>query len=87
MRLDEADPKGLVREAYAIEGIGIHECRSIFVDWALSLEAEAMRAALPVLIGAYAEARPDHPMSGVLAAALSPPSPPRRRGGRAARVG
>ena len=37
MQLTEADPKGLVRESYAIEGISPGECRSIFLDWALSL--------------------------------------------------
>ena len=31
------DPKGLIREAYRIEGITLGECRSIFLDWALSL--------------------------------------------------
>ena len=34
-----ADPKGLIREAYAIEGITDGECRSILIDWALSLRA------------------------------------------------
>ena len=37
VRLEEADPKGLVRESYNIEGITLGECRSIFMDWALSL--------------------------------------------------
>jgi hypothetical protein len=37
MDLSEADPKGLIRESYRIEGITAGECRSIFVDWALSL--------------------------------------------------
>ena len=37
VRLDEADPKGLVRESYNIEGITLGECGSIFMDWALSL--------------------------------------------------
>jgi hypothetical protein len=89
MDLTEADPKGLVRESYAIEGITAPECRSIFLDWALSLKgatdpAEAARA----LIAHYALGRPEHPMSAVLAASLQPSSiRPGRRGGRAARVG
>ncbi len=33
------DPKGLIRESFAIEGIGAPECRSIFLDWALGLPA------------------------------------------------
>ena len=35
MELAEADPKGLVRESYQIDGITVGECRSIFLDWAL----------------------------------------------------
>ncbi|SNX67608.1 hypothetical protein SAMN05878503_101245 [Cereibacter ovatus] len=87
MRLNEADPKGLVRESYAIEGISIYECRSIFVDWALSIPTTDAAEALRVLIAAYAAERPDHPMSTVLNDGLAAPSAPRRRGGRAARVG
>lgn len=87
MLLTEADPKGLVRESYRIEGITTAECRSIFMDWALSLPvggnvADALRA----LIAHYALPAPDHPMSRVLHEALVPAEAPRRRGGRAARV-
>lgn len=87
MEMSLADPKGLVRESYAIEGITAAECRSIFLDWALSLKpgvevAEAAR----VLIAAYALERPDHPMSRVLNEGLTTPPRPVRRGGRAARV-
>lgn len=88
MDMSLADPKGLVRESYAIEGITAPECRSIFLDWALSLKpgtdpAEAAR----VLLAHYALGRPDHPMSKVLEAGLAPPATPGRRGGRAARLG
>lgn len=88
MNLAEADPKGLVRESYRIEAITAGECRSIFVDWALSVPsgldvADALRA----LIAEYGTGAPDHPMTGVLTAALIAPEPPRRRGGRAARQG
>ena len=41
MLLTEADPKGLVRESYRIDGITLEECRSIFIDWALSLPVGA----------------------------------------------
>jgi hypothetical protein len=83
----KADPKGLIRESYRIEGITTGECRSIFVDWALSLPtgsgfAEHAR----LLLSVYGEAAPGHPMTAVLNEALSAPAEPRRRGGRAARV-
>lgn len=87
MRLDEADPKGLVRESYRIEGITLGECRSIFMDWALSLPVgRSTPDALRVLIAEYAEGLPDHPMSQVLALGLQPPSEPTRRGGRIGRM-
>ena len=88
MRMDEADPKGLVRESYRIDGISGPECRSIFIDWALSLQPgvevdEALRAVL----AEYALAAPEHPMSRVLTEALGAPERPRRNGGCAARLG
>lgn len=88
LRLEEADPKGLVRESYRIEGITAGECRSIFVDWALSLPVDApMRDALRTLIAHYAMPDPEHPMSKVMTEGLTAPEAPKRRGGRAARVG
>lgn len=88
MRLDEADPKGLVRESYRIDGISGGECRSIFIDWALSLKPGVESdEALRVVLAEYAMAAPDHPMTKVLTEALVRPEPPRRRGGRAARLG
>ena len=65
---NEDDPKGLIREAYRIDGITLAECRSIFLDWALSLPAEA-------------DTTPDHPMTAVLAEGKTTLTTPRRRGG------
>ena len=88
MDMSLADPKGLVRESYAIEGITAPECRSIFLDWALSLKAGTdLAEAARVLIAHYALDRPDHPMSLVLTEGLKAPQTPTRRGGRAARLG
>lgn len=87
MDLTVADPKGLIREGYAIEGISLGECRSIFLDWALSLGAGTdPREALRVLIAHYPPGAPDHPMNAVLTAGLVDPQSPMRRGGRAARI-
>ncbi|MBP1805477.1 hypothetical protein [Rubellimicrobium aerolatum] len=81
---DPHDPKGLVREAYRIDGITEGECRSIFLDWALSLpEGADPRPAVTALLDRHGT---DHPMTGVLRAALARPEPPRRRGGRAGRL-
>ena len=88
---DPDDPRGLIRESYAIEGISDSECRSIFFDWALGpdLPADAdQRAAIRRLLGTYGTDAPDHPMTRVLTEGLeSGAATPRRRGGRAARPG
>jgi hypothetical protein len=88
MDLSEADPKGLVRESYRIDGITAGECRSIFMDWALSIPVgRSVPDAVRVLIAHYGSAEPDHPMSSVLSQALTEPDTPRRRGGRIGRQG
>lgn len=76
------DPKGLIHEAFRIEGISSEECRSIFLDWALSLpdEQETSRA-LQEVIRLYAMDAPEHPMSRVLRDGLTSIATPRRRGG------
>jgi hypothetical protein len=82
MDLSQYDPKGLVRESYRIEGIGMPECRSIFLDWALSLpEGADTQPALEALKEAYGAAQPDHPMTQVLTEGLVKMTTPRRRGG------
>ena len=59
---NEDDPKGLIREAYRIDGITLAECRSIFLDWALSLPAEAdTTPAIERLSAHYGPDHPDHP--------------------------
>lgn len=84
--MDTNDPKGLIREAYAIEGITAPECRSIFLDWALSVPKDAEIAQLiGVLLARYAGANPAHPMTTTLRAGLGPAQVPRRRGGREGR--
>lgn len=82
---DETDPKGLIRESYAIEGITEAECKSIFVDWALSVKGTDPREAIRALLVHYGEAHPDHPMTKILTAGLLAPDRPQRRGGRLGR--
>lgn len=88
MELKLADPKGLIRESYRIDGIDASECRSIFLDWALSLAPGVeVKEAVRTLLATYHEDAPDHPMGVVLTESLSAPiAPGGRRGGRAART-
>lgn len=85
MDKDVADPKGLVRESYAIEGITEAECKSIFIDWALSLKDADPHEAMRALLVYYGEGAPDHPMTAILTAGLTAPTRPQRRGGRTGR--
>lgn len=81
--LAEADPKGLIREAFRIEGITAEECRSIFLDWALSLAPDVVPiAAMRVLLATYGAGAAGHPMAVVLAEGLAamPPGSGRRGG-------
>jgi hypothetical protein len=84
---DPHDPKGLIRESYRIDGITTAECRSILLDWALSLPVDAPPAPhLQALLDGYGAQAPDHPMTATLRAGLTPAAAPRRRGGRQGRV-
>ncbi len=80
------DPHDLIHEAYRIEDIGPEECRAIFFDWALGLDAETdMVAAAKTLHIDLAGKNPDHPMSKLLAEAslgLTRGRSGRRRGRR-----
>ena len=78
----ELDPKSLMYEAYHIDGIKPSECRSIFLDWAVSLPGgQDSAAAIQVILDMYGTANPDHPMSVVLQQGLEAVANPKRRGG------
>ncbi|MEM9796443.1 MAG: hypothetical protein AAF919_08135 [Pseudomonadota bacterium] len=83
-QMERDDPKGLIRDAYAIEGIGPSECRSIFLDWALGVEGDP-KPAIARLLARHGVA--GHPMDAVLRDGLAEAPVARRRGGRAARLG
>ncbi|MEX0276619.1 MAG: hypothetical protein AB3N19_03805 [Ruegeria sp.] len=79
---DPNDPKGLIREAYRIDGIALPECRSIFLDWALGFPPDRdQQEALTVLHSAYSARYAEHPMTQVLREGLETAQAPKRRGG------
>ncbi len=83
---DAMDPKGLIRESYRIEGITPGECRSIFLDWAISVPVgEDSRKHIERLLERYGSEASDHPMTEVLKMALEDAGRARRRGGAKAR--
>lgn len=78
----DIDPKRLIRESYRIDGITAAQCRSIFLDWALSLpEGSDSAVAIGALLGRYGTVWPDHPMTQILEQGLTRIRAPRRRGG------
>lgn len=88
MKGDELDPKALIREAYRIEGIGAPECRTILMDWALSLpDGQDQRTALRAMLDRHGATEPDHPMTGLLQEGLAKLATTGRRGGWRGRRG
>lgn len=83
---DATDPKGLIEDAYKIEGISAPECRSIFLDWAMSYQGTPIEG-IKALLARHGEANdPEHPMTQTLKDGLAMPVTPQRRGGRRTRV-
>ena len=78
----ELDRTKVIREAYRIEGIGLEDCRSIFLEWLLGLpnDLDATEAA-QALLTHHAEQPIDHPMTVVLSEAVQGRATARRRGG------
>ena len=85
MTLDDIDKSGLIREAYRIENITGTECRSIFMEWALTLPpAVPYATAIEHLLEAYG-ADAGHPMTMLLREGQAEAPMPARRGRRRAR--
>ncbi len=83
----KCDPKGLIYESYRIDGISISECRTIFLDWALSLpDGIEMTEALHELISTFGVKRADHPMTILLREGLTS-TPNRHRRSRRRTLG
>ena len=82
MKGDLDDPKALIQEAYRIEDITRPECRSIFLDWALSLPIEKNSdISIQNLLARYKSKFSDHPMTETLEEGLLTMVKPKRRGG------
>lgn len=80
---DPLDPRGLIREAYRIEGVTEPDCRSIFFDWALGLpDGVAAETLIGALLARYGAGAPDHPMTKVLREGMDAPRERPRRGRR-----
>ncbi len=82
MERDPLDHKNLIFESYRIDGIEKSDCRSIFLDWALSLpDGQDTKSAIETMLERYEKVNADHPMTEVLREGLETAKTPRRRGG------
>lgn len=76
------DSKGLICESYQIEGITDSQCRTIFLDWALSLPSEIdTKVAINALLKQVGPEHTNHPMTAILEQGLVQMTRPKRRGG------
>jgi hypothetical protein len=83
----DIDARGVIHEAYRIEGITEKDCRTIFLDWAMfAPDSPSMAEQLQTFLDVYAPGNPDHPMNRVIREGLAKSSASTgRRGGRAGR--
>ena len=81
------DPRGLLYEAYRINGITLADCKTIFLDWALGLDYNIDQIkAISSALEEYEQDNPKHPMTTVLRDGIVPEGKPRKRlGGHNAR--
>ena len=82
------DPRGLLYEAYQIDGISLADCKTIFLDWALGLDynIDQIKAVIAAL-EEYEEDNPKHPMTKVLREGIVIQGKSRKRlGGRSSRT-
>ena len=81
------DKKGLIFEAYNIEGIESSSCRIIFFDWLMSLDPSFDQGkAIKELLKHYSPKFPDHPMTKLLIEGIDRNSEIRQRRKRARNV-
>lgn len=74
-----ADPRGLIEEAYRIDGITAADCRSIFFDWVCGVnEIDNLNQLVLALHQHFAPVNPSHPMTCVLAEGLLPSTNPKK---------
>ena len=82
--MTDPDPRGLIAEAYVLDAPTPAQCRTIFLNWAISAPDTGPEA-LNTLLARHGAAQ-DHPMTGILRDAQQGGMAPRRRGGRRGRL-
>jgi hypothetical protein len=82
----DIDERGMIHEAYLIEGITEQDCRTIFLDWAMfAPENTPVAEQLERFLQVYGAENPDHPMTRVIRQGLDQSN--RKTGRRGGRMG
>lgn len=76
------DPRGVIAESYAIDGLSEDNARSIFLDWAMMDAKDDPKIAIQSLLDRFGTQYPDHPMTQLLQSGLQPASSAPKRKGR-----
>jgi hypothetical protein len=79
--MKDPDPKGLIAEAFSMEGLTGADCRVIFLQWAMTAPDSGPEA-LRELLARHGAAHPGHAMTLLIESGLADAPPPRRRGRR-----
>ncbi|MEE9454034.1 MAG: hypothetical protein V3V13_06595 [Paracoccaceae bacterium] len=76
--ISQIDARGLIADAYQIEGITLADCRMIFLDWALGIPGDRdMSEPIKQLLNRFAATAPTHPMTSILNDAIERKAIPR----------
>lgn len=82
----DIDARGMIHEAYRIDGITERDCRTIFLDWAMfAPDSPPVAEQLERLLQVYGTDNPDHPMTQVIRQGLDRSN--QRTGRRGGRIG
>ena len=83
----DIDARGMIHEAYRIDGVTEQDCRTIFLDWAMfAPDIPPIAEQLERLLQVYGTESPDHPMTTVIRQGLEKSAANTgRRGGRMGR--
>ncbi len=84
----DIDARGMIHEAYCIDGITEQDCRTIFLDWAMfALDSPPVAEQLERFLQVYGADNPDHPMTQVIRQGLDQSNRKTgRKGGRMGRL-
>jgi len=77
--LKQADPKNTFGKAYSMPDLTVEECRTVFLEWVISIEGENSASYVTAVLEEFSPAYPTHPLTQLLQAALQGRAVSKRR--------